>query len=531
MLKRSLILLLSMSVVMLISCSSTQQTTSNNEEPINQTEDQDVVVNTTQELTFDDVLTDLNDKRDLISKNEINIKQYIYTSVTNDLITSDEAKLLLDNKEPESSLLTEEQALEDVDALFRIFKHEYGGYVGFGGDETFGNAKENIVNELSEYSEIYISALEQIIVEELAFINDGHLHINGTNVNEQFIRKYYFNEKIGFNKDNKGFYTIIEGKRRYIEAINGDTDIESYMKLSIDEDGNLVNYIGMLKEDGPVIEKLKIKYNEGESISNDEIDLIRASTLRNHDKQTFEEEISNGIPVITLRRCDDIDDEILMKNFVESGQKYKDDKVLVIDLRGNSGGSSMWSEMWFKNYTGFSVERGGGNLSRYGPIHKQFNLLYMDEINTSYLDKYDMPELNDIAEKYYDSIKDIMSEDVDLNYKLTERNYQIIDNDNIIFVLIDKGVASAAEDFVLNLKSIDNVVVVGSNTLGCSDVANIMNMYLPNSNINVYLGLAQDMKQDAPHFFDGVGLEPDIWLANSNMLERVLKLIEKNVID
>ena len=296
--------------------------------------------------------------------------------------------------------------------------------------QQFENAKENIVNELSKRTEVYISVLEQIIVEELTFINDGHLRIGSMFINEQFIQKYYFNEKMGFKKDSNGFFTIIEGKRRYIEMINEDTDIESYMKLSIDEDGNLVNYIGLLKEDGPVIEKLQIKYYEGESISNDEIDLIRASTVRNHDKKTFEEERANGIPVITLRRCDDIDDEILMKKFVESGQKYKDDKVLVIDLRGNSGGSSMWSEM----YTGFSVERGGGNLLRYGPIHKQFNLLYMDDINTSYLDKYDMSELNDLAEKYYDSIKDIMSGEADLYYKLTERDYQIIDNDNIIHI-------------------------------------------------------------------------------------------------
>ena len=85
--------------MVLISCGGTEQTTSNDGEQINQSEDKDVVENTNHELTIDDVLTDLNEKRDLLYYNEIDIEQYIYTSITNDLITSDEAKLLLENKE------------------------------------------------------------------------------------------------------------------------------------------------------------------------------------------------------------------------------------------------------------------------------------------------------------------------------------------------------------------------------------------------------------------------------------------------
>ena len=481
------------------------------------------------ELTFNDVLNDLNEKRKQISNDEINVDQYLYTPTSDDRFTSEDIKHLIEYSKPVSTVLSIEEALEDIDCLFRILKYEYGGYVYFGSDEVFDKAKENIVNELNKTSEIHISELEKIISEKLAFINDGHLRIGDVRINENFIENYYSNEKIVFKEDLKGFYTLVDGNKKYLEAINNDINVKSYMKLSIDESGDIVYYIGMTKEEGPVIEKLSIKYKEDVS-TDDKIDLFRATMTDNYKKPTFEEMVLSGIPVITLRHFDDIGDETFMKDFVESGHKYKDEKALVIDLRGNGGGSSMWGEFWFENYTGYPVQRGGAKILRFGPFHKQFNSLYLHDNHTSYLNKYNMPELNEFAEKYYDSIKDVMNDD-SLNYQLIKREYQVVDNDSIIFVLIDKRVGSSAEDFVLNLKSMNNVVVVGSNTYGCSDVLSMINLYLPNSRTNVFLGFSLDIKQEKPHFFDGVGLEPDIWLANSIMLERVLKLIESETIE
>jgi len=482
------------------------------------------------ELTFNNVLNDLNERREKLSNYDIDAGQYLCTSTSDDIFTSEEVKHLIEYSKPESRLLSIDEALEDVDCLFKIFKYEYGGYVYFGGDEVFEQAKENIVSEINKESEISITKLEEIIANELMFINDGHLRIGNVRINEKFQKKYYSNEKIGFKEDSKGFYTLVDGKKKYLETINNDVNVEMYMKLSIDERGHLVHYIGLNKEDGPVIEKIPIKYMADDASVDEVIDLFRATTTANHKKATFEEILLNDTPVITLRRFDDVGDETFMKDFVESGHKYKDEKALVIDLRGNSGGSSMWGEFWFENYTGYPVQQGGAKILRFGPLHKQFNSLYLHDNHTSYLNKYNMPELNEFAKKYYDSIKDVMNDD-SLNYQLIEREYQVVDNGSIIFVLIDKRVGSSAEDFVLNLKTTNNVVVVGSNTYGCSDVLSMINLYLPNSRTNVFLGFSLDIKQEEPHFFDGVGLEPDIWLANSTMLERVLKLIESETIE
>lgn len=102
-----------------------------------------------------------------------------------------------------------------------------------------------------------------------------------------------------------------------------------------------------------------------------------------------------------------------------------------------------------------------------------------------------------------------------------------MNNENIIFVLIDKGVMSSAEGFVEKLRTLDHVVFVGSNTKGATDTPDQLRMYLPNSGLLVYFGVGLDMSKQSPHFMDGVGYEPDLWLDNEDMLERVLNLIKR----
>lgn len=480
------------------------------------------------DLTFQGELTRINERRKLLAENELQMNDYMYTSESNNAFTEDEIILLLENKKPLKQLLLKEEAIEDVERLFKIFKYEYAAYIAFGGDEIFNQAKDNIMDELNGVDELYISDLEKIIIEELDFINDGHLRIGNTNIGEAFTRKYYSNEKLSFHKDSKGYYLAVEDEKRYIHSINGDLNVHDSMRLSIDENGQLVYYLGIMRTDGPVVEKLQIEYTSGGNLISEEIELFKATSANNYNKATYEEEIINGIPLITLRRCDDLANETLLKNFVASGSKYRDDQVLIIDLRGNSGGSSVWGDLWFKNYTQQMPGKGGLNIARIGSINEYMLRVMMAENHNYYLDKYEMPELLEYVEDFYVSIKDILNGESDSQYKVDDLQYKIVNNKNTIFVLIDKGVASSGEDFLLNLRSIDNVVVVGSNTRGASDVLSMINLQLPNSRLNIFIGFSLNVKQESPHFFDGVGIEPDIWLANFNMMDRLMKLIDLN---
>ena len=84
--------------------------------------------------------------------------------------------------------------------------------------------------------------------------------------------------------------------------------------------------------------------------------------------------------------------------------------------------------------------------------------------------------------------------------------------------------ASSAENFVRYLKTLDNVVVVGTNTSG-TYVSNKFNKtYLPNSKIQFDFGNGITIANDIE---EGIGLTPDIWSNDSDILENIINLANK----
>jgi C-terminal processing protease CtpA/Prc len=142
-----------------------------------------------------------------------------------------------------------------------------------------------------------------------------------------------------------------------------------------------------------------------------------------------------------------------------------------------------------------------------------------------FLARYDMPELNEFFDNYMKSNEDAINS-VESTYKINKEEYEWIKSNRLIFLLIDNGNASSSEDFIIDLKTIENVVTIGTNTGGFMEVSDNGVLCLPNSSIGVYLGVGLNMQREAPYFYDGVGIEPDIWIANDQILDKVLNMIE-----
>lgn len=100
-----------------------------------------------------------------------------------------------------------------------------------------------------------------------------------------------------------------------------------------------------------------------------------------------------------------------------------------------------------------------------------------------------------------------------------------IPNDAAIVVLMDSWTVSAGEVFVELLRSMDNVVFLGTNTSGRSLAGNPVQTALPNSQLRVQFGTALQMRRD---FVDqeGVGLLPDFWVQPENAVELAVKFIQ-----
>lgn len=74
-----------------------------------------------------------------------------------------------------------------------------------------------------------------------------------------------------------------------------------------------------------------------------------------------------------------------------------------------------------------------------------------------------------------------------------------------------KGTASAGEAVVEFLRCVENVLVVGAPSSGCSLVSSNWHFYLPNTGIEVYFGTGLGFCE-AMENRDGVGFLPDLWV-------------------
>lgn len=103
----------------------------------------------------------------------------------------------------------------------------------------------------------------------------------------------------------------------------------------------------------------------------------------------------------------------------------------------------------------------------------------------------------------------------------------LVDNKNIVLVLIDNEVGSAGELYVEKLRTLKNVIFVGTNTNGCALIGGDFPYKLPNSGEVLFFGAGLILK---PNFEEGTGYMPDIWVNGKDALTRVEKLIGNNKI-
>lgn len=484
-----------------------------------------------KEIKLNQIIREVNQERKttLESESKNDIEQYIYkVSGDKEGFTDEEVEILLQPRAEKQGMILQEDALVDTEYLFKILKYVYGGYGYYGSDEVFDQAKKQVISSINNKEQISINDLKIIFAEKLSFITDGHMKLGRIRINSKHRLHYYCNQQVEIKKNNTGFYYIVNNKKRYLKSINHDNEIERYLKLSVNESGELVYYIGLLENDQNAKLSIPIEYKLDSEIKKDEIKLSKASHQVYKNPTAFEQKTIQGIPILICRRLDDKLEENTLKYFVESGSKLKNEKVFIIDLRGNGGGSDIWCNFWYKNYIGASPKTGKSSMKRYSKLYlyaqKDIQALDIEPL----LEKYDMPRLNEEVKKYYGPKTEALRNKAYDTWEVEVDDSKWVDNENIIFVLMDKGVGSSSEIFIEQLRTLDNVVFVGTNTGGFHDVSDEQKIYLPNSNLYVYLGIGLDMNKYPPYFIDGVGFEPDIWLDNEDMLERVIKLINQS---
>ena len=416
----------------------------------------------------------------------------------NKLLTSEERRKCVSTivSNVGSSIITREKAFEDVKICFKGFYTYYSLYEYFGEDK-FENAEKKAINAVNEFfdsgkEQISDTVLYNIIASSLDFIIDTHSNIRCstggrafTSLNNKFYYAYYVKD-IVFREDDIGYYTIANSNKWYLKDVNGG-DFSDYLKVTIDESGELVYALVMIanpsaeKHDGDTftLQRGNVTYIHNVSWS-------KYNTRQSTGETTAGVRIENGVPVIHARSFSDAYAYDLQK-YSALGSYMKNQKLFVVDLRGNRGGLPNYIADWSKNYSAHSQIFEGCIIGQMSIVADASYVFASNRVATVYKDS---------------------------NNKI---------------VLVDKNVASSGELAYLYYSSISNTLIVGSNTLGCIHASKGIYIQLPNSKIILEIG---NLYWDYYNYYykgmnpEGIGLMPDVFVNSTEALDLSMKMIE-----
>lgn len=408
------------------------------------------------------------------------------------LLTQEEINTLRNVYNTGKKTLTYSEAAEEVELYFRAVKYAYGGYFYFGGDEAFGQAEKEVMDQLKEYETIGRLKLRDMICEALDFVIDGHFGIDGNRpvASENVTHEYYYSN-IYFSKDANGYYKEFKGTKWYYQSC---TDNRMKIETSLTNDG-------------------KIKYSAVLFCPPAQTDLKDTITLKSGDKkvslkvfwnektierytnrsQAFVFEEVDGVSYISIESFEKSLNQDTYKAYIETGKAIRDSKVVIYDLRGNGGGSSEYSSNWVKSLTGTTPIINGAHSNRLNALST------LENCNSA------------IGQEKYVYGNGI--------YKGT-----FLNNDVPVILLMNDQCGSAGESALMFARAVDNIIVIGSNSAGCMGGGNVSEYGLPYSGNTFYFGSSLSFSYGLENM-DDTGIEPDIWCNPADALDAAYKLI------
>ena len=430
--------------------------------------------------TMEEVLAEVNTKHREVEKGTINASQYVGDLVDQDLRWSYYPKENTAEYDPEK-ILTQQQAIEDVTYLFDAFHDCYGPYEYFGGAEVFDAVEEAIKAELQTRETLTAADLEQILLENLAFIKDGHFNIN--NKSPYMIKIPFFFREVAFVKTEKG-YQAIDGRK--VESVEGYDNLDELMKRSISQEGKLVYYPVLLKDNDPSIrldlpqsckETLIVHYTNKttQELKAEPFQIYSETFLKTPEEYQVVTSRQNGeIPVFQFNEFDlDYEEEIS-----EGAKVLKKAPIAILDLRSNRGGSALIAEDWISKYA---------------------NTLVL--MNRNIIDTKTGEFLRNEEDKW-------------------------IENPNMLIILSGKYSASASEMLIDCAYNLENVLIIGENTMGAL-LGGQGSTCLPSSAVKVGVGNGlMSLQTEGDYFEELRGFYPDIWVPAGEAEELAVKLIE-----
>ena len=444
----------------------------------------------TDELPFDQVLAEVSNRHRTAVTTPIDdseLSRYtIDDDSTIDLLTDSEIDALLSDSAGQGTV-SRDEAESDVDLFFRTLRSAYCAYYYFG-EEQFVTAQQNVNQWLEQFTTVNVGDLSNKIAEEMSFARDAHAIFCGEVSEEDIRHEYFYVDGLRLYEEDGRYYKVENGEKWYLEECS---DSRVTIQLTLMEDGELV-YAPVLFVPLTQVEDCTLTYRSASGSTeteNAEWTQSRsyAGALMHPDVKSFQE---NGIQYISVRSfMNDYDAEL--NTFVASGAEARDAKAIIFDLRANHGGDDRYAANWVTNFTGMEPSYSVAVGNRYSKLRAAA-----------------WGEGADLAGTF-------------VQFKQTG---VFQENDIPIIVLVDDGCASSGESMLNFLKTLDNTIVIGTNSGGYQLCGNDISMTLPNTGLFVYFGVSLTF----PYVMENVdykGYEPDVWCSADTSLDAVLNMM------
>lgn len=474
-------------------------------------------------VTLKQVLNEVNErnKAAVETANVTDVSEYCF-DVNKNGFSNTELKELFTSGDMTN--VKSEQAKEDIDILFRLLETSYGGYKYFGGAKAFDKAKSDIYSKIDLYGGGIIAAttLVDLIRNNLKFVIDSHIRIAGECLLFEEAYCWYDNTAYEFHRDSKGYYTKIHNKKWYLPE-----DMTDYMKYTIGKSGEIVYglfSIRTISEANQLPRQITLIRGSKEKTI-----IIEWEISKSPGNPTVEYELTDtdGIKTAKITSFKDISSTNTMIN---DAKKLAPDKDVIIDLRSNGGGATNYTTMWMYNFTGKEIFPKGVEIAFNSTVNNYLNSL-LEQKSASLINTIDFykenPELIKIdiegnSKAFTISNVENGIQRTDYNTMWTQRGGKVL------FVLNGKSNYSAGEWFVECCKTLENTLVVGTNSNGCMTIGGMNSgnpIYLPNSHISIKYG-SELMLCNEANDFDKYGIMPDIYIGMDDAADAVVRCIK-----
>jgi len=397
--------------------------------------------------------------------------------------------------------ISREDAAKDINFLFDLMKYGYAGYQHFGGDEVFLPIRNSMLERLEKMPGAITGGvlLQEFLVPGLrTAIADNHFQLHdvtlgasgfGARINEEFV---LYQGQGGFTTTIKNVAYRLVGATLFGQEVDGILPTLTREGEAAFVFGHVADW-GQLGHLGPARMTVHLEaVGSGEELSLD----VRLGSMANFgrsDTVLYQYE-AKGVPVVVNRTLSEPHlTNSATGRFRESGRSLRGSPVIVLDLRGHSGGVPGPIISWINALTTGS-----------SPSGRAFGTFDLESrTNDNFMRTVPVWTKN-----------------------IPEASTLPLSNESLIVVLTDNNMASVGDLIVGYLRELENVLFVGTNTRGVILTGGIKRNVLPRSNITVVFGTQLHLRPDFSQF-EGVGFLPDLWVPPTESLERVLAFIER----